>query len=175
MPILSILGPIILFFVYFMLARRKPRIRFEKTTPAGAFEADEFRRTFPTCPVCSSNLGYEATRRFLTFYVRCKNCGAVWEKIVKGSIWKTELRCLLVEPDKEMRASSLVRKGDVEHDYFGKTNWGYEVEFWKVLDYVNRDRGETSIPQTGEELGLSEARLKAMIDKLKRVYKAAEK
>jgi len=173
--ILSILGPVILFFVYFMLARRKSRIRFEKTTSAEAFEADEFRRTFPTCPICSSNLGYEATRRFLTPYVRCKNCGAVWEKIVKGSIWKTELRYLLVEPDKEMRAGSLVRKGDVEHDYFGKTNWGYEVEFWKVLDYVNRHRGETSIPQASEELGLSEARLKDTLDKLRRVYKAAEK
>ena len=74
-----------------------------------------------------------------------------------------------------MRASSLVRKGDVEDDYFGKTNWGYEVEFWKVLDYVNRHKGEISIHQAGEELGLSEARLKATIDKLKRVYKVTEK
>ena len=173
--IFSILVLAILFFVYFLSRIFRSKIRFEKTAPAGAFESDEFRRTFPTCPICSSGLGYEATRRFLTFYVRCRNCGAVWEKIVKGLIWKTELRYLLVEPDKEMRASSLVGKGDVEHGYFEKTNWGYEVEFWKVLDYVNRHRGEISIPQAGEELGLSEARLKATVDKLKRVYKAKEK
>jgi len=177
--ILSILGPVILFFVYFMLARRRPRIRFEKTTPAEAFEAEEFRRTFLTCPICSSSLGYEATRRFLTNYVKCRNCGAVWEKVVSGSIWETEVRYLLVEPDKEMRATSLVRKGDVEYfPYTGegmKRNLGYEVKFWKVLDYINRHGGEISIPQASEELGLSEATLRATVDKLKRVYKATEK
>ena len=175
--ILSILGIVILFSIYFMLARLRPRIRFGKTTPAGAFEADEFRRTFPTCPICSSSLGYEATLKFLTPYVRCRNCGAVWEKIARGSIRKIERRYILVEPDKEMRANSLVRKGDVDWDsspYGWKTNWGYEVEFWKVLDYVNRHGGEISIPQASGELGLSEATLKKTIDKLKKVYKATE-
>jgi len=176
--ILSVSGPIILLSIYFLLARRRPRIRFEKTTSAGAFEADEFMRTFPTCPICSSSLGYEATRRFLIPYVKCRNCGAVWKEIARGSIRKIERRYILVEPDKEMRASSLVGKGDVDWDpspYGWKTNWGYGVEFWRVLDYVNRHGGEISIPQASEELGLSEATLKETIDKLKKVYKATEK
>jgi tRNA G26 N,N-dimethylase Trm1 len=161
----------ILFFIYFTFRIFRPKIRFEKTTPAGAFESDEFKRTFTTCPICSSSLGYEATLKFLTPYIKCRNCGAVWEKVAAGPVWKTELRYLLVEPDKEMRAISLVGKGDVEyfpHTGSGiKRNLGYEVEFWKVLDYINKHEGEISIPQASEELGLSETRLKATIDKLK--------
>lgn len=147
--------------------------------------ASEFKRVFPTCPICGSDAGYDATRKFLTYYARCKSCGAVWKPIVEGPVWKTERRYLLVEPDKEMRASSLVKKGDRWHK-------GYKAEFWKslnlglrearptapslpplteleeeVLGYIDKHGGEISIPQASEDLGLSEARLKATIDKLK--------
>jgi translation initiation factor 2 beta subunit (eIF-2beta)/eIF-5 len=54
----------------------------------------EFTKVFPTCPICGSNSGYDATRKFLTYYIRCRSCEAVWEKVVAGPIWKTELRYL---------------------------------------------------------------------------------
>lgn len=146
----------------------------------------EFKRIFPTCPICGSDLGYEATHRFVTYYVRCKSCEAVWQPSF-NSRQKVD-RLLLLEPDKDMRASSFVRKGDSWH------RKGYKVEFWKslalgglkrgeeptapshppltdleeeVLDYIIKHGEEISIPQASEELGLSEARLKATIDKLK--------
>ena len=146
--------------------------------------ASEFKRIFPTCPICGSDSGYECVRRYLTYYVRCKSCGAVWAEAVTGPIWKLERRYFLVEPDKDMRASSLVGKGDKWHK-------GYKVEFWKsldlgglkrepmashpaltdleeeVFDYIDKHGGEISIQEASKELGLSEARLKATIDKLK--------
>jgi len=94
-----------------------------------------------------------------------------------------------VEPDKDKRASSLVGKSDRWH-----SGRGYKVEFWKsldlgglkretepatpprpalkdleeeVLDYISKHGGEISVSKACEELGLSEARLKATIDKLK--------
>jgi hypothetical protein len=191
----------ILFSILFMLGKRTetPKIQeinFKKTTPAGAFEVAEFKRIFPTCPICGSDLGYECARRYLTYYIRCKSCGAVWAEAVTGPIWKLERRYFLVEPDKDMRASSLVRKGDVApFPYslppFYKYNLGYKVEFWKsldlgglkrepmashpaltdleeeVFDYIDKHEGEISIQEASKELGLSEARLKATIDKLK--------
>jgi tetratricopeptide (TPR) repeat protein len=87
----------------------------------------KFKEIFPTCPICGSDLGYDATRKFLTYYVKCRSCGAVWQLFgtLKGEIG----RLLLVEPDKDMRASSLVRKSDRWH-----SGYGYKVEFWKSLD-----------------------------------------
>lgn len=147
----------------------------------------EFKRVFPTCPICGSNLGYNVTHKFLTYYVRCRSCEAVWQPF--GSLRRRLDRLLLVEPDKDMRASSLVKKGDRWH-----RQYGYKVEFWKslnlgelkgaagptvpslppltdlegeVLNYIVKHGEEISIPQACEELGLSEARLKATIDKLK--------
>jgi hypothetical protein len=193
----------ILFSILFMLGKRTQtlkiqEINFKRTTSASAFEVDEFKRIFPTCPICGSDSGYDATTKFMTPYVRCKSCGAVWEKVVTGPIWKLERRYLLVEPDKDMQASFLVRKGDVApFPYslppFYKCNLGYKIEFWKsldlkglkraseptasylaltdleeeVLDYIDKHGGEISIQEASKGLGLSEARLKATIDKLK--------
>jgi hypothetical protein len=144
----------------------------------------EFKRIFPTCPICSSDLGYDVTTKFATPYFKCKACEAVWKLIVEGPVWKTERRYLLVEPDKAMRAASLVGKGNRWHK-------GYKIEFWRsldlgpkgkaeptarppltdleeeVLDYIDKHGEEISVPQASKELGLSEARLKATIDKLK--------
>jgi hypothetical protein len=151
------------------------------------WEVSEFKRFFPTCPICGSDLGYDATRESLTYYVRCKSCVAVWKLIVEGPVWKMERRYLLVEPDKDMLARSLVGKSEKWHKE------GYKVEFWKsldlrglkkaeatapsrppltdleeeVLDYMDKHGGEISIPKASEELGLSEARLMATINKLK--------
>lgn len=88
--------------------------------------ASEFKRTFPTCPICGSDSGYDVTTKFATPYFKCRSCMAVWKLIVEGPVWKTERRYLLVEPDKDMRASSLVKKGDRWHE-------GYKAEFWKSL------------------------------------------
>jgi hypothetical protein len=99
----------------------------------------EFRRVFPICPICGSDLGYDATHRFVTYYVRCNSCGAVWQpEIQMGPGWSSKyelVRLLLVEPDKEMRANSLVGKGDRWHK-------GYKVEFWKSLDLVGSKKEE---------------------------------
>lgn len=149
--------------------------------------ASEFQRTFPTCPICGSDSGYDVTTKFATPYARCRSCMALWQLVFEGPVWKTGRRYLLVEPDKDMRASSLVKKGDRWHK-------GYKDEFWKsldlgglkgeaepaapsrppltdleeeVLDYIDKHGGEISVPRASKELGLSEARLKATIDKLK--------
>jgi len=52
----------------------------------------EFKRVLPTCPICGSALGYEATHRVVTYYVRCTSCGAVWqpEIQVSGPVWNTK-------------------------------------------------------------------------------------
>lgn len=101
----------------------------------------EFKRVFPTCPICGSDSGYDATHRFVTYYVRCNSCGAVWQpEIQMGPVWSSKyelVRLLLVEPDKDMRANSLVGKGDRWHK-------GYKVEFWKSLDLGGLKRGEGS-------------------------------
>jgi len=150
--------------------------------------ACEFTKVFPTCPICGSDSGYDATRKFLTYYVRCRSCGAVWQ--CYGSLRRRIDKLLLVEPDKDMRASSLVRKGERWHG-----DYGYKVEFWKsldlgglkrgeehtappsqiltdledeVLNYIDKYGGEISVSKACEELGLSEDRLKATIDKLKK-------
>jgi len=91
----------------------------------------EFKRVFPICPICGSGLGYDATHKFVTYYVRCNSCGAVWQpEIQMGPVWSSKyelVRLLLVESDKDMRANSLAGKGDRWHK-------GYKVEFWKSLD-----------------------------------------
>jgi len=147
----------------------------------------EFKRIFPRCPICGSDSGYECARKSMTYYLRCKSCEAVWKPTAEGPPWKLTRRYLLVEPDKERRASSLVGKGD-------RWKEGYKEEFWKsldlggmkmgaeptvpsrpaltdleeeVLDYIDKHGGEISIPKASKELGLSEARLRATIGKLK--------
>lgn len=158
----------------------------EYQKPALQWWASEFKSTFPICPICGSDSGYDVTTKFMIPFFKCRSCMAVWKLIVGGPFWKTEKRYLLVEPDKDKRASSLVKKGDRWHE-------GYKVEFWKsldlglkrgaepaipvhpaltdleeeVLDYIINHGEEISIPQASEELGLSEARLKSTIDKLK--------
>jgi hypothetical protein len=90
-----------------------------------------FTRVFPTCPICGSDLGYDATRKSLIYYVRCKSCGAVWQPSM--NLRKELDRLLLVEPDKDGRASSLVKKGEKKWRIFTSA-YGYKVEFWKSLD-----------------------------------------
>jgi len=49
-------------------------------------------------------------------YVKCRSCGAVWGLFTKGPIWNMELRYVLLKPDKDMRAISLVGKeGSMTH------------------------------------------------------------
>jgi hypothetical protein len=88
--------------------------------------ASDFKRTFPTCPICGSDLGYDVATKFATPHFKCRSCMTVWKLIVEGLGWKTQRRYLLVEPDKDLRASSLVKKGDRWHE-------GYKEEFWKSL------------------------------------------
>jgi len=159
----------------------------ERKQKALEWWASDFKRTFPTCPICGSDLGYDVATKFATPHFKCRSCMTVWKLIVEGLGWKTQRRYLLVEPDKDLRASSLVKKGDRWHE-------GYKEEFWKsldlggmkmgaepaapprppltdleeeVLDYIDKHGGEISIPEAGEELGLMDDRLKAIIDKLR--------
>jgi hypothetical protein len=158
----------------------------DKMKEAREWWVSEFKRIFPICPICGSDLGYDVTTKFATPYFKCRACEAVWKLIVEGPVWKMERRYLLVESDKDGRASSLVGKGDRWHK-------GYKIEFWRsldlglkgkakptapahpaltdfeeeVLDYIDKHGGEISVPQASKELGLSEARLKATIDKLR--------
>jgi hypothetical protein len=135
----------------------------ERKQKALEWEASEFKRTFPTCPICGSDLGYDISRKFLTYYVRCKSCEAVWEPTASGTPWKLERRYLLVKPDKDMRASSLVGKGD---KWIGGYLWseclGYKAEFWKSLDL----EGLKTEPTAAHPLSRFFAWLKAVIDRL---------
>jgi len=98
--------------------------------------ASEFKRNFPTCPICGSNLGYDGTPLSLlsvpqedssiVYYIKCRSCEAVWGlywviRWWKGP-WNSELRYTLRKPDKDNRAVSLVGKG-------GKLNLG---DVWKI-------------------------------------------
>jgi hypothetical protein len=100
----------------------------------------EFREVFPTCPICGSDLGYDAITKSLVFHIRCKSCEAVWYPSRSLSTKKLD-RLLLVEPDKDRRARSLVNKGEKGWHIF-TSGYGYKVEFWKSLDLGEAKRGE---------------------------------